>query len=391
MGEETATPLAAEAGEVGAKTAGELVDEVTAALLNTLADHVNLTAAHRRLQWFARLLICITFIEDATRMLTSFKDQTITVIAVANAGMLPISPQDAWMVIVFSAVLQATASAAVLLEKRELLGCIALIVWCFIHPVIYAQTSNFEFMAETLTVVGGLCILLSHLKEMRAARATILPGDTLLPGAAASDRLCLLGRVLLCAYFVYYGLAKMRTIVVGGLPLQASLLEGVLVMLLGYVCVLIVVGSRSRRIALGLACIMFVSNIVFHPFWYFWMIGHSVVSVDRLDDIKTRLPIDLTKLGTNLSPESSLSVYDHGARACAAAPPLMCDAPASRHRGHAARARAPTQSATSSSSASPRWERSSCSLRTAQGGTRSTSRMRRRAWSASQARGVTST
>jgi uncharacterized membrane protein YphA (DoxX/SURF4 family) len=290
----------------------DLLDGLTEAVVTQVAEHVNLTRAHARLQALARALICATFLEDAFRMVTQFRTQTATIIMVARAGYLPIPDEECWAVVVCSAVVQSLGALAVLCERQELQGCVALICWCCVHPAIYAQMGNGEFVAETISVIGGLCILLSHLKAMRASHSLLPTGPSQLPGAPASDGLCLLGRILLCSYFAYYGCAKLRSIVLGELSFHASVVETLLMVALAYVCVLIVVGSRSRRMAIGLAIVMFASNLVFHPFWYFWAIGHHYVAVGDLRAIETRLPIDLSLLGKEpLAGASVLSVSDH--------------------------------------------------------------------------------
>ncbi|KAJ1621586.1 SURF4 family-domain-containing protein [Pavlovales sp. CCMP2436] len=295
------------------EAAGEMVDDATVLIIQSVSAHVDLNQAQRRLQAIARLLICATFLEDSLRMVTSFQTQVATISMVVRAGFLPISVGEAWAVVAFSALLQSSAAVAILLEKKELAGCIALIVWCCVHPTIYAQLGNGEFVSETISVIGGLCILLSHLKEMRAARREILgtTGPAQLPGEPASDWLCLIGRSLLCSYFIYYFGAKMGAIFGGELKFHSAVVEIILMMVLIYMCLLIVVGSRSRRVALGLAVVMLVGNFVFHPFWYFWFLGHEFVSVAQLREISTRLPVDVSLLGDTTGTASMFALYDH--------------------------------------------------------------------------------
>lgn len=297
----------------GTRTAGELVDGMTSVMVQSLSEHVNLRRAHLRLQLLARVLICATFVEDAIRMVTSFRTQVATIVMVARAGYLPmIPPEECWAVVVVSALIQALGAASVLFERRELAGCISLICWCCVHPALYAQMRNAEFVSETVSVIGGLCILLSHLKEMRSARMDLMPrGPAELPGAPASDWLCLLGRVLLCSYFAYYGAAKVGSIFAGQLSFHTAVMEMVLMMLLAYTCAAIIIGSRSRRISLGLALVMFVSNFVWHPFWFWYAIGNEYVSIEGMKAIGTRLPVDISVLSVTTSGTSLLAVYDH--------------------------------------------------------------------------------
>ena len=42
-------------------------------------------------------------------------------------------------------------------------GCYLLLAWCVWHPFMYRQQTNWEFVLETCTIMGGLLILLSQL------------------------------------------------------------------------------------------------------------------------------------------------------------------------------------------------------------------------------------
>ena len=45
---------------------------------------------------------------------------------------------------------------------RAVAGCYVLLGWCVFHPFMYKQQTNWEFVLETTTIVGGLLVLLSH-------------------------------------------------------------------------------------------------------------------------------------------------------------------------------------------------------------------------------------
>ena len=40
-------------------------------------------------------------------------------------------------------------------------GCYVLLAWCMWHPFMYRQQTNWEFVLETCTIMGGLLVLLS--------------------------------------------------------------------------------------------------------------------------------------------------------------------------------------------------------------------------------------
>lgn len=226
-------------------------------------------------------------------MVTSFDSQVRTIRIVISAGYLPLPLDAAGAVICVSAVVQATGSAMVMARAGEALGCGMLIGWSCLHPALYAQLGNGEFIAETVTVVGGLLILLSTTLSSSATKASV----------------CLTGRCLLCAYFFRYAVVKLGAAFMGSS--QSAIVDAALSLALCYVCGLIVIGSRSRHVAAGLAVVMLFSDLVFHPFWYYFAVGQQWMSVEDVRHIGSRLPVDLTVLGgAAQDPSTSLHIYD---------------------------------------------------------------------------------
>ena len=43
-------------------------------------------------------------------------------------------------------------------------GCYVLLAWCMWHPFMYRQQTNWEFVLETCTIMGGLLVLLSAMQ-----------------------------------------------------------------------------------------------------------------------------------------------------------------------------------------------------------------------------------
>ena len=73
--------------------------------------------------------------------------------------------------------------------RRAQAGCFILLAWCLFHPFMYRQQTNWEFVLETLTIMGGLTILLSHFLLVAAAteRTTLLPAKAVGPAVSATD------------------------------------------------------------------------------------------------------------------------------------------------------------------------------------------------------------
>ena len=141
--------------------------------------HINVKGVYRRLQVFARFLVVGTFADDSLRVTCDYSGQVSTMQSVGCgkplASILP-------------AVFIMTQGVSVFLIISEIApepGCAALLVWTGLHPFIYKQESNLEFLLESVTIMGGLMVLLSSERQNRKARErkrqpslAIDPGDT---------------------------------------------------------------------------------------------------------------------------------------------------------------------------------------------------------------------
>ena len=110
---------------------------------------------------------------------------------------------------VLSICVQLVGSLLVVLPSnagpRAVAGCYVLLGWCVFHPFMYKQQTNWEFVLETTTIMGGLLVLLSHEQLNVHASDLSLPG-TAKPTEALKERanrLQMVGRLLITAIFVY--------------------------------------------------------------------------------------------------------------------------------------------------------------------------------------------
>jgi len=165
------------------------------------------------------VLIVTTFMEDALRVLISFSTQQQSM---RIAGwQLPFLHSA---LPCFSFVVQTSGSFLILIPgnaRRAQAGCFILLSWCLFHPFMYRQQTNWEFVLETLTIMGGLTILLSHLMLLSAATnkaaATSLPAkavgpavSTTDPAAARAHATQAAGRMLIVAVFLYYAFQQVH-------------------------------------------------------------------------------------------------------------------------------------------------------------------------------------
>merc|ERR1719253_58749 len=137
------------------------------------------------------------------------------------------------------------------------------------HPFMYRQQTNWEFVLETCTIMGGLLVLLSAMQtsyhDARKADSVgkVLPVKTAAEGGGApadatpsmlpaAQRNQAFGRVLITSVFIFYAFQKVHGY---AKRLQQRTEEydwvtpiGEAVVIIGglYVCSLIIIGMKSR-------------------------------------------------------------------------------------------------------------------------------------------------
>ena len=299
------------------------------AFARTLDARVNLKHVHRRLELVARAMIVTTFIEDALRCLFGFSGQRQSM---AIAGWRGASTQMALPLL--SVLVQLGGALCVLIpatsRARPLVGCALLICWSAFHPFMYGQYANAEFVLETVTIVGGLLILASHL--LLGPATSVLPHASASAISDAGDRdlhaswFSAAGRVMITAIFIYYAFLQAtdarippiapspacpapRAVPPRAVPprarldapratwqvhsfanrlwtaspfsfgMRSMLFEASLCSALVYMCSLVVIGMKSRWCALLLAATTLVSASYMHP-WWLVMFTHRTCAPD---------------------------------------------------------------------------------------------------------------
>lgn len=252
-------------------------------LIARVDELVPLKRASRHAGRIARLLTVATFIDDALRVAFDYEGQVESMVTVGfgnvGAAVLP----------VIFVLVQVIGTASVLCGDAPYwqIGTITLMLWTAAHPFLYAQQQNVEFLVESVSIIGGLLILLSSSRDPHGSSALHLPacaGDDVAATARIERRvqcLQLAGRGCLSALFVYYALKGVRergaALVFGaaaGESAVSSLVEGVLVCMLVPLAGLLVVGMRSRAVALVLALATALAALLAHPWLYAALLAH---------------------------------------------------------------------------------------------------------------------
>jgi len=242
-----------------------------------------------RVEFVVRLLLVATFLDDSFRAATHFYEHIDQVGEMGYlSGLFKTQPElvgaIATIALGIGLLAQSLGSVCLLALVLPDLATKALIGWAIAQPVLYAQLANFEFVAESLTLVGGLLILRAHLSEQQAKRdVPLLPGGAksasdAAPGEAAIAMTQLLGRLLLPSLYLFraghtlHALADAQWRADHSVPMfvvSAAVLAG---LVLG--CGLVAFGLKSRTVALSLAVLNLLFMCYQHPIFLFvWREG----------------------------------------------------------------------------------------------------------------------
>lgn len=220
-------------------------------------------------KWTAWVDFYATFLEDSLSTVTQFTKH-ITQVGEQGYPLKWFMSTSPGFVSVAAAIALSIGVLAQLIGSICLLLLVhtdgatkALIGWVIAQPLLYAQLSNFEFVAESLSLVGGLLMLRAHL-VFDQARTNI------------GNRMQLLGRLLLPMMYLYYTgqflfsaftLDETNSVFSFFSSLSMFVVNVILLISLVIGSMLVAAGLKSRVIALLLAT--FNLGFVFyqHPFF----------------------------------------------------------------------------------------------------------------------------
>mmetsp|Transcript_1941 Transcript_1941/g.2742 ORF Transcript_1941/g.2742 Transcript_1941/m.2742 type:complete len:389 (-) Transcript_1941:86-1252(-) len=223
-----------------------------------------------RLESVVRLMLVATFLDDSLHTAISFSEHTNQV---GKDGCLnrfaTTSPE---LVAILSTVALGIGLVAQSLGSFCLLALLqpdcatkALIGWTIAQPVLYGQLSNAEFVAESLSLVGGLLTLRAHLVPEQATRVT-------------SARVQLLGRLLLPAMHLHYAgrflfsalaLDETTSLAAYVSSLSMFVVRAVALVALAIGSAFVAAGLKSRLVASLLALVNIGCVFRQHPFFRF--------------------------------------------------------------------------------------------------------------------------
>lgn len=281
-------------------------------ILQPLGERCNVKVLMRtwgpRLEFVVRLMLVSTFFDDSFRMAMNFPKHIKQV--GENGYLTRWFVESAPDVAIFIAAVmllsglltQFIGSISLLVNFQSDIMTKMLITWTIMQPVLYAQLSNSEFVAESMSLIGGLFMLRAHLVHEHKRN-----------GIGAKTQL--LGRLLLPTMYLYYSGKYLHsaftldeTSSVGNYISSLSMFVVYTIMLLALVigCMLVAAGLQSRIIALLLAFVNVSFAFYQHPFFLFL---HFEGGEWKVKDNIWLLDVALPK-GASLSDFDMWQIYD---------------------------------------------------------------------------------
>jgi ER-derived vesicles protein len=210
------------------------------------------------------VLLVMIFLEDGVRILMRWNEQLHYLTAA-----MKMHPSLATACLAASSALQLTCSALIVRPQwirpsRVTPACLALVAYVAVQPFLYGQTADVDFLCRSVTLAGGLLLLLWSENHRRWRATSIgIPLDFQGPNA---HRLQLAGRLLLTFIFFFQALWAEN----GGLHAvlaRPTVLGAALVATLFGLSVFISVGFKTEWSALSLVVVFGATNVWMYPFW----------------------------------------------------------------------------------------------------------------------------
>lgn len=224
-----------------------------------------------RVEFAVRLMLVSTFLDDSLRTLLHFSAEATQIGERGFAA--PISPQLAtflaWIMLAAGLLAQFVGSLCILALIQPDIATKALIGWVIAQPLLNGQLSNFEFIAESLTLIGGLLMLRAHLITDHTdgtEAKTQMAGRMLLPAAYIYQ-----AGLFLSSAFTLDETTDFGTYVAS---LSAFIINTAVLIGLLIGSALVATGLKSRCVAFFLALINLAYVCYDHPFFlYVWREG----------------------------------------------------------------------------------------------------------------------
>jgi len=283
-----------------------------------------------RLELVVRLMLVATFLDDSIRMAMHFGQHIEQVgqgwcLKWLEAASPKVVSVVAGTLLGMGLLAQSLGSICLLALLRPIVAIKALIGWAMVQPVLYAQLSNFEFMSETISLIGGLLMLHVHLlnqehrlgqQSSELATSNTTSNTTTSPTPSSLAVTQLLGRLLLPAAYLYraglffssaFTLDETTSLGAYLSSLSLFVINAAVLLALLASSTLVATGLKSRAVALFLALANLGFVLVQHPFFRF---VHRVEGKWEVDEDVIWMPSVALPKGVSPQDFGPWDIYD---------------------------------------------------------------------------------
>lgn len=241
------------------------VKQVISKLEERFELHLTKRARKRFLSMAGPSLLVMTFIEDGMRVFLRWGEQYAYM-----TGRMGFNSFFATIILLTSAAVQLGGSALVIRPStfqppRVKPAAYTLLGFTAVQPFIYGQATDIDFMCRSITLAGGLLLLIwaeTERKQLHEDRGLLLQGES----GPASDRFQFSGRLLLTSMFFFQAIAGEQ----GGLHSVLSapgLFNIVSSLLLLSLSIMVCIGFKTEWSAILLTFMLGIANCWMYPFW----------------------------------------------------------------------------------------------------------------------------
>jgi len=284
-------------------------------IMLSIDEHVNVKILLRkwepRLQFIVRLMLVTTFFDDSFRTASQFSD---LIKEIGDQQFLKLFGLGINMRVFLATILLGTgliiqlcSSVCLILLIHSDLATKALICWVIVQPVLYSQFSNVEFVAESISLLGGLFLIRARLVNSALS-------------VADCARTQLMGRLLLPAMYLYYAgvflfsaisLDETNSFAVYLSSLSMFVFNVIALALLAISSTFVAAGLKSRLVAVVLAFMNLCFVIYQHPFFRFVKLedGEWKYDEDNIWMPNVAMPKDVTAFDFDVSQIYDLHKY----------------------------------------------------------------------------------
>lgn len=238
-------------------------------LVNQLDEKCNVKALKKvwspRVEVFIRGMLVATFVEDSYGMASHMTEQ-IQLISSVSTLSPALANGFAFVALLVGIVIQLVGSVCLVTLHHVDFATKALMGWAVAQPIVYSQLTNVEFLAEAMTLLGGLFLLRAHLLRNEHDQEHMI----------SLQKQQLIGRLLLPAMYVHCALKFLYSVFTAKATdsylkffEELSTMVVMIVVLISMILAssLVATGLKSRAVAVLLALCNLGLVLVKHPFF----------------------------------------------------------------------------------------------------------------------------